>query len=161
MEKTKKTIMIIALIAITLVIGYVAVRELRKRNKLPPALDNLLPNPDNNNNNTENPNTPTGGDVVVTISNPQDPELRDICFFKTNPLPYKGGGVYNTPKIAELTGVSGDTRTFTNLPSGTYWFIVGGMPQFGGWSGTIKFSNGTQQTFSGVNIEKAIQVTIP
>jgi hypothetical protein len=160
----KKALKIVLLATVLLLVGYLVLRYLKKKDKLPDVIDNmggLLGGGDNNTDTSGNPNTPTGGDVVVTINNPQDPVLRDICFFKSNPLPYKGGGVYSAPKVAERAGVNGDVVTFSGLASGNYWFIVGGIPEYGGWSGTIKFSNGSQVTFSGLNITKAVQVTIP
>jgi hypothetical protein len=88
---------------------------------------------------------------------------RDGHVFDRDPGSYVGGMKWeNSPKdVINWYWISNGKMDWSfTLPKGTYWFVVGGLAQYGTWAGDISDKQGNKIPFSGVDSFKAIKVVI-
>jgi hypothetical protein len=152
MEKNTKLIVAVALIVLTCLIGYVVYRQLRQRGKIPDVINDI----------TDPPTPPAPSDnVTISATNPQDVYVRDWNVFTSDPAgKYVGNNVWHANGRIERVMASGQSVVLS-LARGTYWFIIGSNPEYGGYTGTITLSSGQTISFSGVNWNKSVSFTVP
>ncbi len=173
-ESTRKNSNIILMVAVCAGLGIIGyfVWEKWLKGKLGNTGANQTPNPTPSPSPSPSPTptpnptptptpTPTNdGTVTINAVNNADPWLRDWNIFNKDAAnSYIGNGKYsvgNPTQTANL--VSGNTWTL-KLAKGTYYFLIGSIPDLGTYSGTIVV-NGQTVPFAGVNLTKSAQFTV-